>query len=77
MNPFAGQQWKCRLVDAVGEGGAGQTESSVETYALPYVKLDGPWKLSSALCGSLEAWDGWEGEVPEGGDICTPAADSC
>ena len=64
-------------MDTVGEGGAGQIESSVETYALPYVTLDRPRKLSSALCGNLEGWDGWEGEGQVGGDICTPTADSC
>ena len=46
MNAFAGQQWKRRLVDTVGEGGLGQIESSIETYALPYVKLDRPWKFA-------------------------------
>ena len=30
-------------------------------------------------CNNLEEWDGVEGrrEVPEGGDICIPMADSC
>ena len=31
------------------------------------------------LCDNLEGWDGEGGgrEVPEGGDICIPMADSC
>jgi hypothetical protein len=31
------------------------------------------------LCDNLEGWDGVEGrtEVQEGGNICTPMADSC
>ena len=53
---------------------------------LPYVKqianhLFAVWlrKLKQGLCINLERWDG-EGvgsEVQEGGDICTPMADSC
>ena len=31
------------------------------------------------FCDNLEGWDGVRGgkEVPEGGDICIPLADSC
>ena len=36
-------------------------------------------ELNPVLCASLEGWDGvGDGrEVQEGGDICTPVADSC
>ena len=52
---------------------------------LPYVKHSewefAVWlrKLKQGLCINLEGWDG-EGdgrEIQEGGDICTPMADSC
>ena len=36
-------------------------------------------RLKQGLCINLEGWDG-EGdgrEVPKGGDICIPMADSC
>ena len=49
-------------------------------------KVDSQWefavwlrKLKQGLCVNLEGWDG-EGdgkEVPKGGDICIPMADSC
>ena len=49
-------------------------------------KIDSQWefsvwlrKVKQGLCINLEGWDG-EGdgrEVQEGGDICTPMADSC
>ena len=36
-------------------------------------------KLKQELCINLEGWDGaGDGrEVPKGGDICMPMADSC
>ena len=58
-------------------------ESSIETYTLPYVKLDSQWEFAGSsnpvLCNNLEEWDGVEGgrEVQEGGDTCIPMADSC
>ena len=66
----------CRLVDTVGEGQGGMYgESSMETYALPYVKYiarghllyEGHRELNLVLCDDLEGWDGvgwgwgWEG----------------
>ena len=60
-------------------------ESDVETY-ITICKIDSQrefaeWlrKLKQGLCISLEGWGG-EGdgrEAQEGGDICTPMADSC
>ena len=32
-------------------------------------------ELNQGLCDNLEGWDGEE--IQEGGDICTPLADSC
>ena len=60
-------------------------ESNMET-SVTICKIDSQWefavwlrKVKQRLCINLEGWDG-EGdgrEVPEGGDICTPMADSC
>ena len=60
-------------------------ESNVEAY-ITICKIDNQWEfavclreLKQGLCINLEEWDG-EGdgrEVQEGGDICTPMADSC
>ena len=57
----------------------------METY-ITICKIDSHWgfavrlrKLKQGLCINLEGWDGeqdWR-EVHEGGDICTPVADSC
>ena len=59
-------------------------ESNMETYII-ICKIDSQWefavwlrKVKQRLCINLEGWDG-EGdgrEVPEGGDICTPMANS-
>ena len=75
-----------RLVDTgqEGEGGA-NWESSIETYTLPYIKLDSQWNLlydpgssNLMLCDNLE-WGGVEGrrEVHAWGDMRTHMADSC
>ena len=39
----------------------------------------GLWELKQGISINLEGWDGEEGgrEIQEGGDICTPMADSC
>ena len=38
---------KNRLVDTMGEGeGETDWESSIETYILPYVNIDSPWKFA-------------------------------
>ena len=60
-------------------------ESNMETYISVY-KIDSQWEfaiclieLKQGLCVNLEGWEG-EGDgrvVQEGGDICTPMADSC
>ena len=60
-------------------------ESNMENY-ITICKIHNQWKfavflreLKQGLCINLERWDG-EGvgsEVQEGGDICTPMADSC
>jgi len=60
-------------------------ESNMEAY-ITICKIDNQWEfavclreLKQGLCINLEEWDG-EGdgrEVQEGGDICTPMADSC
>ena len=62
-------------------GGEGEMygESNMETY-IPICKIDSQWEFAvwQGLCINLEGWDG-EGdgrEVQEGGDICTPMADS-
>ena len=70
----------------MGEGEDGTNwESSIETYTLPYVKLDSQWKFTVwhrssnlELYNNLEAWDGVGGgkEVHKGGDICIAMADS-
>ena len=60
-------------------------EGNMEAY-ITICKIDNQWEfavclreLKQGLCINLEEWDG-EGdgrEVQEGGDICTPMADSC
>ena len=60
-------------------------ESNMEAY-ITICKIDNQWEfavclreLKQGLCINLAEWDG-EGdgrEVQEGGDICTPMADSC
>ena len=70
-----------RLVNTTGEGDGGTNgESSTETYPLPNVEETANGKLPqsagaqpSALCNQ-RGGRGWE--APEGGDICTLAADS-
>ena len=58
----------------------------METYILPYVKQIGSGNLlyeagnpQAVLCDNLEGRDGVGGgmKVLEGGDVCTPMADSC
>ena len=60
-------------------------ESHMETY-VTICKRDSQWEfavclreLRQGLCINLGGWDG-EGdrrEIPKGGDICIPMADSC
>ena len=60
-------------------------ESNMENY-ITICKIHNQWRfavflreLKQGLCINLERWDG-EGvgsKVQEGGDICTPMADSC
>ena len=60
-------------------------KSNMETYNT-ICKIDSQWEfaarlreLKQELCDNLEVWDG-EGdgkEVPEGGDMGVPMADSC
>ena len=72
----------------MGEGRKGEVngKSSMEAYTLPYVK----WAANGNLLfdsrntnlGSVNKLEGWERvgggrEVQEGGDICTPLANSC
>ena len=68
-----------------GEGGMNR-KSNVETYTLPHVRQVGSGNLlydagssNQVPCDNLEGWDGVGGrrEVQEGGNICTPMADSC
>ena len=68
-------------------GGEGEMygKRNMETY-ITICKIDSQQefavclrKLKQGLCINLEGWDG-EGdrrEVQEGGNICTPMADSC
>ena len=90
-NLFAGQQWRNRHREQTyGHGereGEGEMfrESNMETY-ITVCKIDSQWEfavclreLKQGLCINLEGWDE-EGDgmkVQEGGDICTPMADSC
>ena len=90
-NLFAGQQWRNRHREQTyghGEkGGEGEMhgESNMETY-ITVCKIESQWEfavwpreLKQGLCINLEGWDE-EGDgmkVQEGGDICTPMADSC
>ena len=80
-----------KLVETTVEGEGGMSwESSIETYALPYVKLDNQWKFA-VWCRELKSgalWQsrrvGWDGrwavgggrETQEEGDIHIPMADS-
>ena len=60
-------------------------KNNMET-CITICKIDSQWecavslrKLKQGLCFNLDRWDG-EGDgrdVPKGGDICTPMADSC
>ena len=50
MNLTAGQQWRCRHREETcahrGEGEGGMSwESTIETYILPYAKLDSQWEF--------------------------------
>lgn len=73
-------------MDMVG-GSEGQVEGSMETYTLPCVKQtasEGTYSVtqrgsdqrSVTTCGGWDGVGGWEGEVPEGGAIHVPVADS-
>ena len=68
-----------------GEEGEMYAEINMETY-LTTCKTDSQWEfavclreLKQRLGINLEGWDGdGDGrEIQEGGDICTPMADSC
>ena len=90
-NLFTGQQWRNRCREQTYEHGERQEEgemygkSNMETY-ITICKIYSQrefavWlrKLKQGLCINLEGWDG-EGdgrEVPKGGDVCIPMADSC
>ena len=90
MNLFASQKWRDRPRTDFGHrerGGEGEMygESNMETY-VAICKINSQWKfvvclreLKQGLCINLEGWnverDGRK--VQEGGDICTPMADSC
>ena len=69
-----------------GEGGGeANGESCKEAYALPYIKqtttgnLLYDLELKPGLCNKLERWErmGSGRVTQEGGDICTPMANSC
>ena len=60
-------------------------KSNIETY-ITTCKIESQWefavwigKLKQGLCINLEGWDGEEErrEVPKGGNICIPMANSC
>ena len=76
-------QTENRLADKVGKGEGGQTESSIETCILPYVKYMATGSCYTGsqlvLCENLEGWDGRRGgkEVQKGEDICILMAYSC
>jgi len=90
-NLFTGQQWRNRHREQTygheERGGEGEMcgKSNMETY-ITICKIDSQWefavwlrKLRQGLCTNPERWDG-EGdgrEVPKGGNICIPVADSC
>ena len=68
-----------------GEEGEMYAEINMETY-LTTCKTDSQWEfavclreLKQRLGINLEGWDGDRDgrEIQEGGDICTPMADSC
>ena len=70
------------------EEGAGEAngESSKEAYTLPHIKQttngDSLYDSGSSNQGSVNNLEGWErmgsGRVTqEGGDMCTPVANSC
>ena len=70
---------KNSLLDSVGEGEGGMIlENSIETCILSYVKqIASPGSMYETGCSGLVHWDdpkGWDGE---GGNTCTPIADSC
>ena len=90
-NLFTGQQWRNRHREQTyghGErGGKGEmyVENNMETY-ITICKIDSQQeftvclrKLKEGLCINLEGRDreGNGREVQQGGDICTPIADSC
>ena len=75
-----------RLADTLGEREGGTNwKSSIETYALPYVKLNSQWKfavrlreLKKGFCIKPEGWDGERDgkELQEEGIMDVPMADS-
>ena len=90
-NLFAGQQRRNRHREQTyghrERGGEGETygESNMETY-ITICKIDSQWEfavclgeLNQGLSFNLVGWEeeGDRMKVQEGGDICTPMADSC
>ena len=75
-----------RLGDTVGEGGGHQLTEEHGNIYTTICKIGTQWEfdkrfgeLKPTICNNLEEWDGVGGgrEAQEGGDICTPMADSC
>ena len=90
MNLFAGQQWRCRHWEQnCGHGGGAEgganTESSLETYTLWYIKWIASGNLlydarnsKLVLCDHLEVGDGlWGGREVQEEDRRVPTTDSC
>ena len=66
MNLFAGQQWRRRhtkqTVDTVGEGEGGtNSENSMQTYTLPYVKQIASGNVLCDTGSSTQCCDNLEG----------------
>ena len=64
MNLSTGQQWRCRHREQTcghsgGRRGWNWIKSSVETYSLPYVKLDSQWKFAE-WCRELKSVALWQ-----------------
>ena len=75
------------LLDSVGEGEGGMIwKNGIETCKLSYVKrITSPGLMHEKGCSGLVHWDdpeAWDGEgdgrgVQDGGNTCTPMANSC